>query len=111
MKLETENRNGSTIIYVHEKRLDAHNCEILREQVLDIVDNGNVDLVIELSDVKFVDSSGLGVLLAASKSTSNNSGHLTLTGLQSQVLSMFELTRLHRVFDIKQSIQEAFVES
>lgn len=111
MNFELEDKSGQTIIYIREKRLDAHNAQILKEQLLNLLDSGKVRLVVELSDVRFVDSSGLGVLLSGFKNAASRQGGLSLSGMQPQVKSMFELTRLHRVFTIHDTLQEALAAS
>lgn len=107
MNLKSEKINGSTVLYINEKRLDAHNSPALNERILKLLENGETKLIVELGDVYFVDSSGLGVLLSGFKNTASHKGSFILTGLQSQVRSMFELTRLHRVFTIRSTLQEA----
>lgn len=64
-------------------------------------------LIIDLAQVRFIDSSGLGALLSGYKNAGLRSGSFVLAGLQPRVQSMFELTRLHRVFEIYASLQEA----
>jgi anti-sigma B factor antagonist len=107
MKCSTELREGRTILLVGEERLDASNSADLRETMLNILEAGGQQLVIDLSQVNFIDSSGLGALLSGFKSANLHSGSLVLAALQSRVQSMFELTRLHRVFDIFPSVDEA----
>ncbi len=63
--------------------------------------------MVDLQAVRFVDSSGLGALVSGFKNASSRSGCLKLAGLQLQVKSMFELTRLHRVFEIFIDADEA----
>jgi anti-sigma B factor antagonist len=107
MKCTTELREGRTVLVVGEERLDASNSGDLRETMLGILEPGGQQLVIDLSQVNFIDSSGLGALLSGFKSANLRSGSLVLAGLQSRVQSMFELTRLHRVFDIYSSVDDA----
>ncbi len=94
-------------IEVQEERMDAHNSGDLKEQMLQLFDEGKCNLIIDLSAVRFVDSSGLGALVSGFKNASAREGSLKLCGLQPQVRSMFELTRLHRVFEIFASTEEA----
>jgi anti-sigma B factor antagonist len=95
------------ILHVNEKRIDAHNSPALKDQILELIEGGNKRIVVDMSAVRFVDSSGLGVLLSGYRNTASCQGELVLSGLQPQVKSMFELTRLHRVFKIYPSIDEA----
>lgn len=102
------NDNGvAVLIEVNEDRLDAHNSGELKTQMLSFFDEGKNNLVIDLKAVRFVDSSGLGSLVSGFKNASARNGNLKLCGLQPQVRSMFELTRLHRVFEIFPDSDEA----
>lgn len=107
MNLKTETTGSAVVIYVREERLDAHNSEELKSELNRIFESGTKDVVVDLKDVRFIDSSGLGVLVSGFKNASTRQGYLKLTALQTQVKSMFELTRLHRVFDIYQTVDEA----
>lgn len=105
MKLE-ENGNVVVVI-VKEERLDAHNSENLKLELGRLFNEGKTSVVVDLKEVRFIDSSGLGALVSGFKNASSRQAELKLSSLQSQVKSMFELTRLHRVFDIYQTVDEA----
>lgn len=107
MQVVTENRDGRTILRLKEERLDAHNSGDLRDRILKQLESGDTRLVVDLSDVRFIDSSGLGALLSGYKNATLRSGTFVLASLQPRVQSMFELTRLHRVFDIFPNVEEA----
>jgi len=107
MNLRTEVNGSVSVIYVREERLDAHNSEDLKAEVNKVFAADSKNIIVDLKDVRFIDSSGLGVLVSGFKNASTRQGSLKLCGLQTQVKSMFELTRLHRVFDIFQTVDEA----
>lgn len=107
MNLKTETFGKQMVIFVQEERLDAHNSDELKAEMNRYFSAGSKNLIIDLKDVRFIDSSGLGVLVSGFKNASTRQGSLKLAGLQTQVRSMFELTRLHRVFDIFQTTDEA----
>lgn len=107
MNLKTEEKNDIVIIYVKEERLDAHNSGDLKVQMQKIFDEGKKNVLVDLYDVRFIDSSGLGALVSGFKNAISNQGNLKLSSLQPQVKSMFELTRLHRVFEIFPSSSDA----
>jgi anti-sigma B factor antagonist len=94
-------------VYVKEERLDAHNSNDLKEELQRLFHDSKKNILIDLSEVRFIDSSGLGALVSGFKNAITNQGNLKLSGLQPQVKSMFELTRLHRVFEIFPSTVEA----
>ena len=108
MNLNLEKINGCTILFIKEERIDAHNSGELKEAVLHLIEQGEVNIIVQLEHVRFIDSSGLGALLSGYKNAAAKSGKLTLANMQQQVLSMFELTRLNRVFDIYADLNEAF---
>ncbi|AMV72495.1 STAS domain-containing protein [Desulfuromonas carbonis] len=107
MNLNIEEQGQVVRIDIREERLDAHNSGELKAEMLKLFDEGKSSIVIDLKDVRFVDSSGLGSLVSGFKNASARNGNLKLCGLQPQVKSMFELTRLHRVFEIFPAADEA----
>ena len=107
MNIKHEKSNGYLILEICEERIDAHNSTELKEIVLKLIEQGEINIVVQLSQVRFIDSSGLGALLSGFKNAAARSGKLVLANIQSQVLSMFELTRLNRVFEIYADINDA----
>ncbi len=107
MQLEMVEQDDIVNIKIEEERMDAHNSGDLKERMLQLFDEGKCNLIIDLSSVRFIDSSGLGALVSGFKNASAREGSLKLCCLQPQVRSMFELTRLHRVFEIYVNQDEA----
>ncbi|PPC91795.1 MAG: anti-anti-sigma factor [Methylobacter sp.] len=108
MKLKLEKIDEMNVLQVQEERIDAHNSAELKESILQFLEQGENRLFVQLSQVRFIDSSGLGALLSGYKNAVNRSGKLVLCNVQPQVLAMFELTRLNRVFEIYSDLNEAF---
>lgn len=100
MNITTEEIKKTIVILINEERLDAHNSGELKAEVQSLFEKGNLSLLIDMKTVRFIDSSGLGALVSGFKNATTNHGTLKLSSLQPQVKSMFELTRLHRVFEI-----------
>lgn len=107
MNITIEKTNDVIVLLIKEERLDAHNSGDLKHEMQRLFEEGNKRLVIDLKDVRFIDSSGLGALVSGFKNATTCQGDLRLSSLQPQVKSMFELTRLHRVFEIFTSTSEA----
>lgn len=106
MNTKQEKSAGYLILEICEERIDAHNSTELKENILKVIEQGEINIVVHLGQVRFVDSSGLGALLSGFKNAAAKSGKLVLTNVQSQVLSMFELTRLNRVFEIYTDVSD-----
>lgn len=107
MNITLDNKDDATVLCLHEERLDAHNAQEFKDYLLHLLEDGAKTLVLDLSEVRFVDSSGLGALLSGHKNACLREGRFALSGVQARVQSMFELTRLHRVFEIQPSVEEA----
>ena len=82
-----------------ERRLDARSAPEFKEAMARLIRGGHSRLVLDLSDVEFVDSSGLGAIVAVLKQVAG-SGDLVLCGTRPPVMSMFKLTRLDKVFQM-----------
>lgn len=108
MNLNREKIKGCNVLFIQEEQIDAHNSGELKEAILHLIEQGEVNIIVQLARVRFIDSSGLGALLSGYKNAAVKSGRLAITNMQPQVLSMFELTRLNRVFDIYTDLNEAF---
>ena len=108
MNILVEKHGGKIVLSLKEERIDAHNSGELKDLFLKVLEEeAGRDLVIDLDQVQFIDSSGLGALLSGLKNAELRSSGFILAGLQPRVRSMFELTRLHRVFDIYPKLEEA----
>lgn len=108
MNVNLEKINGYSVLFIKEERIDAHNSGELKEYILHMIEQGEVKVIVQLEQVRFIDSSGLGALLSGYKNAAAKSGKLALACCKQQVLSMFELTRLNRVFEIYADLNEAF---
>lgn len=107
MNIAMEKTADQTLLRVQEERIDAHNSSDLKSYILHLLENGAKGLVLDLSWVRFIDSSGLGALLSGYKNAGLRQASFVLTGLQPRVQSMFELTRLQRVFEIYPTVEDA----
>ena len=67
MKIDTHSQSGQVVISVREDRLDAHNSAELKDRFQRLLEEGGRRLVVDLSSVNFIDSSGLGALLSGYK--------------------------------------------
>lgn len=100
MKLDTAD-NTLTVSDLSE--LTAVQAGALRESVKTALTSVHQCLDIDLSSTRFIDSSGLGALIALNKAMSAAGGRTRLLRPTPQVLQVLELTRLHRVFEIVSS--------
>lgn len=90
-----------------EGRLDASSAKDLKEKVGALVREKRLNLVIDMAAIDFIDSSGLGILISALRSVNKLGGDIKIASLQDQVRAIFELTRLHRIFEIFDEREDA----
>jgi anti-sigma B factor antagonist len=107
MNITLTERNGVTILSLRADRLDAHNSDMVKDELKLLYAGDAKKVLVDLGEVRFIDSSGLGALVSGFKNAVSSRGRLALSGLQAQVVTMFELTRLNRVFDIFPTVEEA----
>ena len=98
--------NGVMFIQVPGRHLDASNAESFKAMAIPDL-TGKASVVLDLADVEFIDSSGLGILLACLRHLQGAGGDLRLCGLTPQVQMLFELVRMQRVFQIYKTREQA----
>jgi len=89
-----------------EKRIDAATATEFKEKMSNWIGAGNKRIVLNLTEVDFIDSSGLGAIVSSLKKIGTE-GDLVICAVKETVMSLFRLTRMNRVFDIFPSEDEA----
>ena len=106
MEIQITEMKGVTVV-VLSGDLDMAAANELQHSLGDLIDNGHLKLVVDLDGVGYIDSSGLGTLVRATKEARAAGGELRVCALQDQVHSMFELIHLTNLVAIHVSRQEA----
>jgi anti-sigma B factor antagonist len=109
MDIEVARDNDTTIVRPTGERLDIEVAAEFRAKLLSLIEQGHRQLVIDLHDVSFIDSSGLGALVSALKTLKRGSGpgDVRLARVQTPVVSLLEIIRLNRVFTSFASVEQA----
>ncbi|MFN0072580.1 MAG: STAS domain-containing protein [Chloroflexota bacterium] len=90
-----------------EGRLDLYAADTLRGEVQQHVTGGRANLILDLAQVDFIDSSGLGAIVGALKSVRKCGGMLRIAALQAQAQEVMRLTTLDRVIPTFGSVEDA----
>lgn len=109
MSLEVQARqtdNGATVL-APTGRLDVAGAPALRDAITGVASDGSPRVVIDMEGVSFVDSTGLGSVIAALKQIRRQQGELRLAAPNQQVRVVLELTTLDRVFPYYATVEEA----
>jgi anti-sigma B factor antagonist len=101
-----DSRSPHTVVAV-KGEVDVYTAPRLREKLVELVSQGHLKIVVNLEDVEFLDSTGLGVLVGALKRLRSHDGELSLVCTQQRILKVFEITGLTKVFAIYDTVDSA----
>lgn len=107
MNLVSQIMQDALLVTTEDTRIDAAVAIRFKDQMRAITDDGPKRVVLDLSNVQFVDSSGLGAIVAAMKQVGSGR-RLELAGLTGSVQKVFSLTRMDSVFTIHTTADQAF---
>ena len=103
----TVSQSDSVTVVDVEGQLIVGNRQELKQKVLEELENGARKVVVDFTKTGYIDSSGLGVLVSLSKKIREQGGELRLAGLNEDLRTLFELTKLDPLFEIADSREEA----
>ena len=107
MNLTHRNQEGVHIIYPEGKITLGDGDQELGEAVRTVLEQGARKIIINLSKVSYLDSSGVGELVGCYTSIKNKSGELRICGMNSRIFNLITMTSLHSVFDVKDTEEES----
>ncbi|MCG7346325.1 STAS domain-containing protein [Sporosarcina sp. ACRSL] len=86
--------------------IDAFTAPVLRERLASVENVEGLKAELDLSEVDYMDSTGLGVFVGFYKAVSSNGGHVKITGLNKRLSRLFEITGLNEIIDIEMKESE-----
>ncbi len=99
MTIDTRNVNAITILELHGKVTIGEGSREIREKTRELLDSGNKDILLNLGDVSYVDSSGIGELVSSYTTVTNQGGQFKLLHLTKKIRELLAITKLLTVFD------------
>ncbi len=90
-----------------EGEVDVYTAPALRQAIMDQVENGAKHLLIDLTRVEYLDSTGLGILIGGVKRLKEQGGSLRLVGPSARITRIFDITGLNKIFDVYATEQDA----
>lgn len=106
LSVSSSEQGGVTVVHVGGE-IDVYTAPLLREALDKQVAAGRTDLVVDLENVTFMDSTGLGVLVGRLKLVRGQNGSLRIVSAQDRILKVFKITGLDKVFHIYDSVSAA----
>ncbi len=98
---------SKVVIDVETDNVDFRNAELLKTMIGELVQDGNTNLILNLRQVNFMDSSGLSVLLTGKRTSEEAGGSFSICGLQGYVNNLISLTNLNKTIAVFPSDMEA----
>lgn len=107
LEVQTRQTDGGVTVVAPTGRLDVAGAPALKEAISGLSENGQPRVVIDMEGVSFVDSTGLGSVIAVLKQIRNRQGELRLAAPNQQARVVLELTTLDRVFPYYATLEDA----
>jgi len=106
LSLTTRTQGGHTVLAAGGE-IDVYTAPQLRQRLVELVDEGRPQIVVDMEQVEFLDSTGLGVLVGGLKRVRAREGSLRLVCSQERILKIFRITGLEKVFGIHPTVDAA----
>ena len=107
MEFKIDKFENHTLIKVLEEKLDTHIAPTLKSELVLVSGNGEKNIVLDLGNCRYCDSSGLSAILVANRLCKNANGTFVLTGLNDAVERLITISQLDTVLNILNSLDEA----
>lgn len=107
MKYTLEKNEKYTIFQLHEEKLTSLVAPDLKSELVKLNAEGTTNIILDLGDVKFTDSSGLSSILVGNRICQNDSGTFVLTRLTDHVAKLIQISQLHTILNITPTVEEA----
>ena len=107
MEFKIQKSEDYTLIQILEEKLDTHVAPTLKSELVLISGNGEKNIILELSNCRYCDSSGLSAILVANRLCKNAGGKFVLTGLNDAVERLITISQLDTVLNITDNVQDA----
>lgn len=107
MKSIIQKNERYTIFTIKEKNLTSHNSSDLKSEIAILVAEGYHSILLNCSEVEFMDSSGLGAILNADRTSKENDGFLVIYGLSQNNANLIRIAKLDKVLSVAHSEKEA----
>jgi anti-sigma B factor antagonist len=100
MKATTRQVDSVNVVDLSGRITLGEGCSQLRELIRDLLAKGHKNILLNLGEVTYIDSSGIGELVSGFTAVSNQGGHLKLLNLTKKVQDLLQITKLLTVFDV-----------
>ncbi len=107
MKADRRLEGDITVVTLGGKLMGGPDAETVRDMIKGSLDSGSKKLLIDLGEVSWVNSTGLGILIASHVTATNAGASMKLSRVSKRIHQIFMVTKLHTVFDTYDSVEQA----
>ncbi len=107
MKYSIDKQEKYSILALDEEKLDTLIAPKLKSEFVTIFQSGTANLILDMSKVKYVDSSGLSAILVANRLAGDEDGFLVLAGITPHVMKLITISKLDNVLNLLPTVKEA----
>ncbi len=107
MEITVSENNGVQILMLKGKILGGPEAGAINDKIHDLIAQGKTKIIIDMQELDLMNSSGLGILIAAVTTLKNNGGRLALLRVPERIQHLLKITRLNNVFSQFESLDEA----
>jgi len=107
MKYSVDKKEQYVIFTPHEEKLDSTLSPILKSELLTVNAEGYKNLILDMTEVKYADSSGLSALLVGNREFGKDGGIFIIANPQDHVMKLIKISMLDKVFNIVDTLEEA----
>ena len=104
---DVKNESGYDIIYLKGNLMEKNEAQPMLEAINEMIGQGHNKFLLHLKDLKYMNSSGIGILISILTKARNAGGEVAVTGLSPKMNQLLVITKLNSVFKITESIKEA----
>ncbi len=107
MKVRIEEKYQAAIIELKGNLIGGENAKLFRDKVYELIADKKNNVIVDMSDVKMVNSSGIGILISGYTTLKNAGGDLKLAHISDKVQGVLNITKLNQIFNIYNNVDEA----
>ncbi len=107
MKFSIDKQENHLIFTLHEEKLDSTLAPNLKSEFITLNAEGFANIVLDLSETKYIDSSGLSSILVANRLSTTGEGELVLAGVNDHVMKLFKISQLDSVISMEDTVSKA----
>jgi anti-sigma B factor antagonist len=100
LKMTTSESDGTSVVTLDGRILLGEESQALRERLKDLIAQGKKQIVLNMENIKYIDSTGLGILVAAHVSATNQGASIKLSNLGRKFQELLQITKLVTVFEV-----------